>query len=65
MFTVEEKEVVLRKLKIERVYLEEELLEEQERAACGNGRPEILKWLEDQLAKVNDTISKVNLAEEK
>ncbi len=65
MFTVEEKEIVIRKLKIERAYLEEELLEEQEMAVCGKSRLEVIKWLEDQLAKVNDTISKVNLAEEK
>ena len=65
MFTVKEKEVVLRKLNIEKNYLEEQLCEEKVRAEYKNDRQDVIKLLEDNLEKVNTTIKKIKVAEEK
>lgn len=65
MFTVKEKEVVLRKLNVEKNYLEEQLCEEKVRAEYKNDRQDVIKLLEDNLEKVNTTIKKIKVAEEK
>ncbi len=65
MFAREEKEVVLHKLNIEKIYLEEQLCEEKERAEYKNDRQDVIRLLEDNLKKVNTTIKKIKVAEER